>query len=107
MDGDDNPEVSADVERPGDERPAPLGTSAVADLRRRFRGMLLQPGEDGYPEARQVWNARIDRRPALIARCAGADDVRTALRFARDHQLPLSVRAAATPWWAMRSRTGA
>ena len=61
-------------------------------LRHRFRGALLRPGEEGYEEARQVWNGAIDRRPALIARCAGADDVQEALRFARERGLGISVR---------------
>ncbi|SNQ51757.1 FAD linked oxidase domain protein [Frankia canadensis] len=65
---------------------------AIRELRGRFRGALLRPGEEGYYEARQVWNGAIDRRPALIARCAGTDDVVTAVRFARDRDLPLSVR---------------
>jgi FAD/FMN-containing dehydrogenase len=61
-------------------------------LRERFRGALLRPGEEGYDEARRVWNGAIDRRPALIARPAGADDVATAVRFARERDLPVSVR---------------
>ena len=61
-------------------------------LRRRFRGALLRPREEGYDEARRVWNGSIDRRPGLIARCAGADDVQEAIRFARDRDLPISVR---------------
>ena len=61
-------------------------------LRTRFRGALIQPGEDAYDETRQIWNGAVDRRPALIARCVDADDVVTALRFARDHALPISVR---------------
>ena len=64
----------------------------VASLRAHFRGALLRPGEEGYDEARRVWNGAIDRRPALIARCAGADDVVQALRFARERDLPISVR---------------
>jgi hypothetical protein len=66
--------------------------AAVGELRSRFRGALLQPGEEGYDEARRVWNGAIDRRPALIARCAGADDVVEAVRFAREHDLLVSVR---------------
>ena len=62
------------------------------ELRGRFRGALLRPGEEGYDEARRVWNGAIDRRPALIARCAGADDVAVAVRFAREHDLLVSVR---------------
>jgi FAD/FMN-containing dehydrogenase len=61
-------------------------------LRGRFRGALLRPGEEGYDEARRVWNGAIDRRPALIARCAGADDVAAAVRFAREQDLMVSVR---------------
>jgi FAD/FMN-containing dehydrogenase len=71
---------------------ATLGPRALGELRNGFRGALLRPGEEGYDEARQVWNGAIDRRPTLIARCAGADDVATAVRFAREHELPLSVR---------------
>jgi FAD/FMN-containing dehydrogenase len=65
---------------------------AVAALRARFRGALLRPGEEGYDEARRVWNGAIDRRPALIARCAGADDVVAAVRFARERDLLVAVR---------------
>lgn len=64
----------------------------IADLRPRFRGALLRPGEEGYDEARRVWNGAIDRYPALIARCAGADDVVAAVRFAREQDLLISVR---------------
>ncbi len=67
-------------------------TTAVDDLRARFRGALLRPGEEGYDEARRVWNGAIDRHPGLIARCAGSDDVVTAVRFAREHDLLVSVR---------------
>lgn len=65
---------------------------AVDALRTRFRGALLRPDEEGYDEARRVWNGAIDRRPALIARCAGADDVVEAVRFARERELLVSVR---------------
>src|SRR5215208_8098196 len=61
-------------------------------LRGEFRGSLLQPEEEGYDEARRVWNGAIDRYPALIARCAGADDVVAAMRFARERDLVVSVR---------------
>ena len=54
---------------------AAIDRQAVEMLRARFRGALLRPGEEGYDEARRIWNGAIDRRPALIARCAGADDV--------------------------------
>jgi FAD/FMN-containing dehydrogenase len=62
-----------------------ISLTAVDALRAGLRGALHLPGEPGYEEARQVWNAMIDRRPALILRCAGAADVLRAVRFARDH----------------------
>jgi len=69
--------------------PAAVDTT---QLRTQFRGALVRPGEEGYDEARRVWNGAIDRRPALIARCAGADDVVEAIRFARERELAVSVR---------------
>jgi hypothetical protein len=67
---------------------------AFHELRMRFRGALIQPGEEAYAESRRIWNGAVDRRPALIARCVDADDVVAALRFARDHELPISVRGS-------------
>jgi FAD/FMN-containing dehydrogenase len=68
-------------------------TEAIGtDLRPHFRGALLERGEEGYDEARRVWNGLADRRPALIARCAGADDVAEAVRFARERDMLGSVR---------------
>ena len=69
-----------------------IAPAAIDGLRARFRGALLRPGEEGYDEARRVWNGAIDRRPALIARCAGADDVVEAVLFARERELLVSVR---------------
>src|SRR5918995_1505306 len=71
---------------------ATIERSALEELRGQFRGALLQPDEEGYDEARRIWNGGIDRYPALIARCAGADDVATAVRFARERDLLISVR---------------
>jgi FAD/FMN-containing dehydrogenase len=56
-----------------------------------FKGTLIQPGDDGYDDARQLFNRMIDRRPALIAQCTCAEDVVAAVNFARDEQLPLAV----------------
>ncbi len=70
-----------------------LAPSALADLAERFRGELFRPGEAGYEEARAIWNAAIERRPAVIARATGAEDVVEAVRFARDRGLLLAVRA--------------
>ena len=69
-----------------------LDAAAVDDLKARLRGPLLRPADDGYDRARRVWNGMIDRRPALIARCAGAADVMAAVDFARTHGLLVAVR---------------
>jgi hypothetical protein len=66
--------------------------AAVEAFKTSLRGELLRPGDDGYDEARKVWNGMIDKRPALIARCAGVADVISAVDFARTHQLLVSVR---------------
>ena len=58
-----------------------------------FEGRLLRPEDDGYDEARALYNMMIDRRPALIAQCAGPDDVARAIAHARDEGLPLAVKA--------------
>ena len=64
----------------------------LQELREGLRGALLGPDDAGYDAARAVWNGMIDKRPALIARCAGVADVMQAVTFARTHTLPLSVR---------------
>jgi hypothetical protein len=69
-----------------------LDAAAVGDLERSFAGQLLRPESPAYHEHRAVWNGSIDRSPALIARCAGAGDVLSALRFARRSGLPVAVR---------------
>jgi FAD/FMN-containing dehydrogenase len=56
-----------------------------------FAGQVLHAEDDGYDDARKVFNGMIDRRPAAIARCAGADDVVAAVNLARENNLPLSV----------------
>ena len=65
---------------------------ALDRLRKDLRGRLLTRGAVGYDEARAVWNAMIDRRPALIAQCADTNDVVEAVRFARESSLLTSVR---------------
>ena len=62
------------------------------DLKGKLRGELLTPADPGYDAARRVWNGMIDRRPALIVRCTGAADVIQCVKFAREHNLPVSVR---------------
>lgn len=70
----------------------PPADAAIDGLRSRLRGELLVPGTQAYEQSRRVWNGVIDRHPALIVLCAGAEDVISAVGFARDHGLPLSVR---------------
>jgi len=69
-----------------------MNRAGVRDLRRGFSGRLLHPGDDGYDAARQIWNGAIDKRPALIARCASADDVLAAVKFGRGEQLLVAIR---------------
>lgn len=64
----------------------------VEDFRAGLRGPLLLAGQDGYDEARRTWNGSFDRKPALIARCAGAADVMRAVSFAKAHDLLVAVR---------------
>jgi FAD/FMN-containing dehydrogenase len=71
---------------------AAIDGAEVAGLRRRFQGQVLLPDQGGYHQARQVWNAMVDRHPAVIARCASPADVAAAVRFARAHGLELGVR---------------
>ncbi|HEX2355224.1 MAG TPA: FAD-binding protein [Micromonosporaceae bacterium] len=70
---------------------ATLGRSDVATLHRDIAGRLLLPGEDGYDASRSVWNAMVDRRPALIAQCTTAADVAAAVVFGRERDLEIGV----------------
>lgn len=69
-----------------------LQRAEIDEFKRHFRGNVLLPGDRGYDDVRQIWNAMIDRRPALIARCASAEDVVQAVKFARRHNLLVSIR---------------
>ncbi|MGH3475751.1 MAG: FAD-binding oxidoreductase [Nocardioidaceae bacterium] len=78
--------------------PTPITTpaydepAAYRELITRFGGALLHPVDPDYDERRRIWNGAIDRRPALIARCSGPDDVRTAIRYARRTGIEVAVR---------------
>src|SRR6266498_1044045 len=65
---------------------------AVESFRAGFAGIALTPDEDGYDDARGLWNASFDRRPAVIARCRTRSDVVAVVAFARETGLPLAVR---------------
>jgi FAD/FMN-containing dehydrogenase len=71
---------------------AVIEESAVGSLRARLGREVLTPGDRAYEEARRIFNAAIDRRPALIVRCRSAAEVVEAVRFAREYELLVSVR---------------
>lgn len=71
-----------------------LSSQALDNLKARVRGQIITPAGANYDELREIWNAAIDRRPALIVRCSGTADVLQVVRFARQHQLLTSVRGA-------------
>ncbi|TCS38024.1 FAD/FMN-containing dehydrogenase [Paucimonas lemoignei] len=69
-----------------------LQTANIDEFKSQFHGEVLLPDDAAYDEVRQIWNAMIDRTPALIARCRSTDDVVQAVGFARQHALLISVR---------------
>ena len=75
-----------------------LDRTALAELETGFRGELLHRGDPGYDDERRIWNGSIDRRPLVIARCAGVADVVAAVRFARRTGLVVAVRSGGHSW---------
>src|SRR3954466_8380460 len=71
---------------------AVIGEATVGELQAALRGTVIRPGDPDYDEARSVWNASHDKRPALIIRCAGTADVIKAMEFVSSQDLPLAVR---------------
>jgi FAD/FMN-containing dehydrogenase len=69
-----------------------LSNDILTALQSQLRGSLCLPDEAGYDEARTIWNAMIDRRPAAVVRCSGAGDVMRAVRIARENGLLVAVR---------------
>jgi len=70
-----------------------VGKDRIEPFQTTFRGEVIQPTDFGYERARKIWNASIDKRPGLIARCAGVADVMAAVNFARENQLLVAVRS--------------
>jgi len=71
---------------------ASLNAETIEKLKQSIRGKVLTPESEQYNEARTIWNAMIDKRPARIVRCAGAADVMRAVRFAAERKLLVAVR---------------
>jgi len=71
-----------------------LLTATAEKLQGQVKGQVVLPDAPGYDDVRKVWNAMIDRRPAVIVQCAAADDVSRAIQFAREHGLEISIRGA-------------
>ncbi len=71
---------------------ANLQATQIKELKSNFRGDVLMPRDEGYDSARMIWNATIDKHPALIVRCTSTPDVVRAVNFARDNGLLLAVR---------------
>ncbi|MCU1456581.1 MAG: linked oxidase-like protein [Actinomycetia bacterium] len=70
-------------------------TLTLDSLQAAFRGPLVSPGDPDYDGARRVWNAMVDKRPSVVARCTGPADVVAAVNFAREHDLAIAVRGGA------------
>src|ERR1044072_834393 len=82
------------------------GEALASDLKGRGRGPLLTPADAGYDEARSVWNAMIDRRPAVIARCLGVADVLACVEVARARGADLCINGGGHNMAALAGRDG-
>jgi FAD/FMN-containing dehydrogenase len=71
-----------------------IATDLLRELQQQVSGNIITPGNSLYDQTRQIWNAMIDRKPAVIAQCAAAEDVAPCIAFARQNGLSLSVRGA-------------
>jgi len=73
----------------------PIESHAIQQFRQFHHGDVITADDERYERARRVWNAMIDRRPAIIARPRNSDDVAVSVRFARQHDLPVAIRGGA------------
>jgi FAD/FMN-containing dehydrogenase len=69
-----------------------ISPTAIENFKASLRGELLRPGDPGYDDARKIWNGMIDKRPALIVRCAGVADVIQCVNFAHANSMLVAVR---------------
>ncbi|MDI3418509.1 FAD-binding oxidoreductase [Streptomyces luteolus] len=81
-------------------------TLAERELRAAVRGTVLTTTDAAYDGARRIWNGAVDRRPAVLTRCADAEDAAMTVRIAREHGLPLSVRGGGHDWSGRALREG-
>jgi FAD/FMN-containing dehydrogenase len=71
-----------------------ISKETTEKLKSKVKGPIILPSDSNYDEVREIWNAMIERRPALIVRCADANDVPHAISFARENELEISIRGA-------------
>jgi FAD/FMN-containing dehydrogenase len=81
-----------------------VNDETIAKFAQGLRGTLIGRRHPEYEEARKLYNAMIDKRPLLIARCADAADVIAAVNFGRDNKLPIAIRSGRTQWTRARQR---
>ena len=84
-----------------------LKQDTLNGLKMRLRGPLFVPGEAGYEESRTVWNAMIDRKPAIVARCRGIADVIACVQFARENDILLCIKGGGHNIAGLASADGA
>src|SRR5438105_7967827 len=70
-----------------------LEANSITELKAKLRGRVIEPGDSDYDDARKIYNAMIDKKPRLIARCADVADVISSVNFARKHGLLLAIRS--------------
>ena len=75
-----------------------VGSSCADELREAISGRVALPGDELYEKGCRVWNGAVRRRPAIVAFCEQAEDAQAAVRAARRHGLPLSVRGGGHDW---------
>ena len=71
-----------------------ISKETIEKLKNKVKGQIVLPSDLSYDKIREIWNAMIERRPALIVRCAEANDVPPTISFARENALEISIRGA-------------
>jgi FAD/FMN-containing dehydrogenase len=73
-------------------------SAATHELRAMMQGRIVSRGDDDYARTRKIWNGAVESQPALFAACETSADVQAAVRSARQHGFPLSVRGCGHDW---------